>query len=455
MRKLWKYLIATAVLCTAAVAATGCSQWDTPYEKLDQTGYTVSVRFDVNGGVFAGTKDVYVVDVFNTEGYKTNAEGKVEIPLLMPDDKAHRGDDNAFAASKTDHFLAGWYTERTPRVNENGEPLDAYGQLTSESGLEQGYVYGGKWDFATDRLEVDPNGTHTSADNQLTLYAAWIPYFNYEFYAPNATGGYDLIGSKKLIEIDLPVWSESTGKLDMHDVPKMENMTFEAAFLDEAMTVPAEGTVGGHVDYEKGIIEAASTIKVYTTWMEGDWFRIYTAKQFFDNSRLGGNYILCADLDFSNAVWAPLLTTGEFTGTIDGNGHTISNVTVLQGDNTKINGGLFGVLTAAAQISNVTFDNITYRIVAGSRLQGPNYGLLAGTVQEGATLENVAITGTIEIGKECYRPNVYNIGLICGTGQVADMDMTGITCTVEDPENNSARVDVNTTTGEVTLTFAE
>jgi hypothetical protein len=88
-------------------------------------------------------------------------------------------------------------------------------------------------------------------------------------------------------------------------------------------------------------------------------------------------------------------------------------------------------------------------------MQGTNYGLLAGTVQEGAALENVTVTGSIEIGKDCYRPGDYNIGLLCGAGKAPEIDMSGITVTVEDPENNTARVEVNTETGEVTLTFAE
>jgi hypothetical protein len=202
-------------------------------------------------------------------------------------------------------------------------------------------------------------------------------------------------------------------------------------------------------------VEGDGTIRLYTAWTEGTWFRISTPKQFYDNARLSGSYILEADLDFTGTMWPLVMSTGEFTGSIVGNGHTISGVTVLQGDNSKINGGLFGVLNASASITDLHFENVTYRIVAGSRMQGPNYGLLAGTVQDGATLSGVTLTGTIEIGKDCYRPNDYNIGLLCGAGKAPEIDMSGITVTVEDPENNTARVEVNTETGEVTLTFAE
>jgi hypothetical protein len=242
--------------------------------------------------------------------------------------------------------------------------------------------------------------------------------------------------------------------MDMKDFPARDGMTFESAYLDETMETPAGDVVRGEVDYEHGTVSADGTIRLYTTWMEGTWFRISTPKQFYDNARLGGSYMIEADLDFTGALWPTVMSTGEFTGTIQGNGHTISGVTVLQGDNSKINGGLFGVLGSAAKISDLHLENITYRIVAGSRMQGPNYGLLAGTVHEGATLTGVTLTGTIEIGTNCYRPNDYNIGLLCGAGTVEGIDMSGITVTVEDPENNTARVEVDPETGEVTLTFA-
>lgn len=452
--KLWKLIALTAVLVTAAVTAAGCANWDTPYEELDKDGYTVSVRFDANGGSFAGSpNEVYIVDVFNPADYPTNSEGKVEIPLVAPDDPVRK--DSAFAVSNTGHFLAGWYTERTPRVDEDGQPLDEYGQLTSASGRAQGYTYGGRWDFSADRLSVTPADSTASAENQVTLYAAWVPYFNFEFYVQGEDGSFSLMETKQLMEVSLPAWNPTTGKLDMKDFPAREDMTFESAFLDEAMTVPAEETVSGGVDYTTGTVKSDGTVRLYTTWWEGTWFRISTPKQFYDNSRPNGNYLIEADLDFTDALWPTVLSTGEFKGTIVGNGHTISNVTVLQGDNSKINGGLFGVLGASAKVSDVHFENITYRIVAGCRLQAPNYGLLAGSISEGAALENVTITGTIEVGKDCYRPQTYNIGLLCGLGTVEGIDVSGITVTVEDPDHNTAHVEVNPATGKVDLTFAD
>ncbi len=456
MKKTWKYLIATVVLATAAVTVTGCSQWDPVYKHMDAEGYTVSVRFDANGGVFAGKEGATLVDVFKVSDYAENTDGMAEIRVLDPEDPARKKVGN-YAASRTGYFLAGWYTTRELRVNEQGEPLDDYGELTSVSGREQGYIYSDRWDFDTRRLLVDPDADSTSSEPAVTLYAAWIPYFNFEFYAPDGEGTMqklDIQAEGQYKTIRLPVWNESTGKLDMMDVPAREGMTFVGAFLDEDMTTPAETSVSGTVDMERGVAES-HTIKLYTTWREGNWFRIYNAKQLFSNSTPGGCYELYADLDFAEQIWSPTLSNGEFKGMIVGNGHTIRNVTVNQGDNSKANGGLFGVLSADAVITDVTFENITYVIAAGARVPDAAYGLLAGTVRDGATLSGVSVSGSLIIGRECAPRTDYSVGLLFGVGSVEGMSHENITCTLEDPESNPATVEVDATTGEVKLTFAE
>jgi len=148
MKRITKYLLLSTLMLMVSLLVVSCSQWDTPYVSLDDSKYNVSVKFDANGGMFAGTKDVYVVDVFSLENQKSDANGMKEISLIQPDN-SKRG-DRAFEVSKTDYFLAGWYQERTPRVNDNGEALDDYGVPTSKSGRPQGYVYSGKWDFDID-----------------------------------------------------------------------------------------------------------------------------------------------------------------------------------------------------------------------------------------------------------------------------------------------------------------
>lgn len=437
---------ALCVLCTLT-ACTG--RGGPPYQSLDEQGYTVSVRFDANGGVFAGTNDVTVVDVFNPENESVNANGETEFRLLSPDDPLRK--ERAFSISRTGYFLAGWYTERTLRTDENGAPADEYGVPTAESGRPQGYTYAGRWDFATDVAAKKIDGTESSETPILTLYAAWIPYFDYEFYTE--TG--DPLGSLSLIDLETPAWDESTGKLNLKRFPDRDGMTLDGAFLDAACTLPMTDALRGtaYVDYETGTTKTES-VSIYTKWLTGDWFRIYTPKQLLQNAKLGGHYVLCADLDFSDAVWPPLFATGKFTGSIIGNGHKISNVSVTQADASKTAGGLFGQIDASATLTDVCFENISYTVKAGSRMQGASFGLLAGSVADGATLEGITLTGILYISESCYPQSDYRIGLVTGIGSVNGIDDSGITC--RPLEEGTERISVELgENGAVILTFKE
>lgn len=446
MKKISKLLCLSVLLLAVIACITACGKWGDTYAALEEEGYTVSIRYEAGDGVFAGTNDVSVVDVYALDDMKTNANGEKYTYLLTPDDPA-RG-QSAFSVSYNGHFLAGWYAERTLRVNENGEALDEYGQLCSVSGKEQAYVYAEPWDFSKP-LTVDPNGDYSAGENYLTLYAAWVPYFNFEFYTVDESGAATLLETVQAISLDLPEWNENTGKIDMKKFPEADGKTFEAAYMDAALTEAAPKTLTGTWDPATGT-STTDTIKLYTTWMEGDWFRIYNARQFKDNSRLGGNYILCADLDFSDTVWSTTLANGIFTGKIMGNGYKISNVTVEQADISAYCGGIFGSLSETAEFHDVTFENVTYKIGIGSRMQGVSFGLLAGTVSDGAIFENVTVSGSLLIGANCY-PGDYTIGLVCGQGTAAGVDDSGITASAE--EGSTATVETNTDNGTVTVTF--
>lgn len=448
MKKIGKLLCLSALLLLVISCVTACGKWGDTYATLEGKGYTISIRYDVGDGVFAGTNDVSVVDVYALDDMKTNANGEKYTYLLTPDDAA-RG-QNAFSVSNNGHFLAGWYQERTPRVNDRGEALDEYGQLCSVSGKAQGYVYAKPWDFSKP-LTMDPNGDYSASENYMTLYAAWVPYFNFEFYTVDENGHATPLETVQAVSLELPEWSEKTGKLDMKKFPKVDGMTFDAAYLDAALTEAAPATLTGSWDPTTGTATATTaTIKLYTTWMEGDWFRIYNAQQLKDNSRLGGNYILCADLDFSGTVWSPTLSAGVFTGKILGNGYTISNVTVEQADISAYYGGIFGSLSEKAELRDVTFENVTYKIGAGSRMQGVSFGLLAGTIAEGAVFENVKISGSLVVGANCY-PGDYTIGLICGQGTAPGVDHANVIASAE--EGSGITVETNADSGMVNVTF--
>lgn len=436
-----KAILLALMLLVLAVFAAGCGAEETPYAINDAESYTLSVKYDANGGTFTTNTSV-IVDSYDLTQIAAGSDGMKNIALLSPEDQA-RG-NNAFEAVKNGYFLAGWYSQRT----ENG--------VDSEGNPQ--YTYAGRWDFSEDRLAVDPAKTYTSAEPELTLYAAWIPIFEIEYYVLD-TG--ELLGTAnynpaQTADIKLPQWNAETGRLDMNDIPKRENYTYDGVYLDAKGLQPVETEVMNHtaiVNYENATAEN-TTMKLYIDWTEGEWYHIYNVEQFLENASLNGCYVIHEDLDFTDKIWPTVMMYGTFTGTIQGNGHTFSNVALTQTNNSKNYAGLFGQLSETALLSDLTFSNVTFTIKSGTRVAGTAYGLLAGAVAEKAQLKVVHILeSTLQIDSGCYfGTDDYTIGLLCGMGN-ANVDTADIsfTATGDNPE----KVIISEKDGTLTLSFAD
>ena len=436
-----KAIILAVMLLVIAVFAAGCGEAETPYAVNDAENYTLSVKYDANGGTFTTNTSV-IVDSYDLTQVGTDSDGMKSIALLPPEDQA-RG-NNAFQAVNNGYFLAGWYTGRT----ENGVDSDGNPQ----------YTYSGRWDFDQDRLTVDPAKTYTSAEPELTLYAAWIPIFEIEYYVLD-TG--ELLGTAtynpaQTADIKLPQWNAETGRLDMNDIPKRENYTYEGVYLDAKGLNSVETETMNHtaiVNYENATAEN-TTMKLYIDWTEGEWYHIYNVDQFLDNASLNGCYVIHEDLDFAGKIWPTVMMYGTFTGTIQGNGHTLSNIEVTQTNNSKNYAGLFGQLSETALLNDLTFKNVTFTVKSGTRVAGTAYGLLAGAISEKTQFKAVHILeSTLAIDSGCYfGTDDYTIGLLCGMG-TASVDTADISCAATG--DNPEKVVISVNDGTVTVSFAD
>ncbi len=429
-----KAIFAVCLLIAVLGLFAGCSPEKTPYEINDGDGYNVSVKFDANGGIFT-TNTPVIVDSYNiSEMQLTN--GYAQIPLIAPDN-ALRGND-AFTAINNGYFLAGWYAKKTETLDENGNPC---------------VVYGDRWDFDQDVLSVDASKDHTASEPVLTLYAAWVPLFEIHFY-DLATGEFLETLSfdpGAADEISVPKWDEETGTIEMFDFPQRSGYTFAGVYYDAAGTQSVETAAVNHpgtVDYTNGMAKNHS-LSLYVDYTEGEWYRIYNVEQFLKNASVSGSYEIYADLDFAGQIWPTSMMYGNFTGSIRGNGHTFKNITLEQTNNSKVNAGLFGYLTETAAISDLTLENVTFTIKAGTRVTGASFGVFAGTVSEQALITNVQIlSSTLQIDTSCYfGTEDYVIGLVSGMGDPG-IDYSDIACTVvgDNPENVTLTVSGSTVT---------
>lgn len=438
MKQKIKSLLTLLVILVCMTALAACAETQTAYEINDEEGYCVSICFDANGGYFT-TNTALIVDSYKLEQLPTDASGTTaRIALLSPDDPA-RGND-AFTPTKSGCFLAGWYASCTTSTDADGNTVCTYAD---------------PWDFETSVLEISVDGEYSSQEPVVTLYAAWVPMFEVEFYSLQdgtllSTYTFDPTTEDALT---VPAWDEDSGTINMYRFPSVSGCTFAGAYYDPEGTQPIETDTVAHtgsVDYETGASQDA-VMKLYLDYMEGEWYRIYTAKQLVSNASVTGCYEICADLDFTDVIWPTSFVHGNFAGTIQGNGHTISNVSVTQTNNSKVNAGLFGCLTEQAQILDLTIEDVSFTLQAGTRVAGASFGLFAGTISEGAQISGVSVrNGTLYIDSDCYfGVTDYTIGLVCGMGNADALDEAQIDCLSAGTDPDSVHITIDD--GQVTV----
>ena len=479
MRNRTKVIIGLTLACAGALVLGACASNESPYGEQANRGYSVQVRYDRNGGIFGGNANTDLVDVYPLE--------KVEngVALTAPGDSVRKG--NAVAAStatKSGYFLVGWYRERNPLTDEGGNALDEFGELCSVSGKPQGYSYSGYWNFdekqklTMDDLTEVTEGKKTTYT--FTLYAAWAS-FQYTFYNEKAEGGWEELGSYTIIpptvSIGVPDWNETSGKMDYGYFPTRADYTIENTYLDKEKTSEAGDEIKhpGTFDLQTGLAIHSDTkhranvinLPLYTTWREGTWYHITKAIQMTSSVDVKGCYEIAADLDFKGLNWA--FSNATFDGKVigakeDGTPAKLSNIEVMQGDSSQLRGGIFHTISAAAEMRDVFFENVTYTLGVATRFTGGEFGLFAGSLSADSTMENVQVSGTLEIGKVIKDRNFENftVGLLSGNLVLKGISIENIELKFIEVElgyDASGNVimgqfvegDYDRTTGEVTL----
>ncbi len=167
-----------------------------------------------------------------------------------------------------------------------------------------------------------------------------------------------------------------------------------------------------------------------TTWYgdgTAETFTIATAEQLAGLAKLvnaGNNFAektitLSENIDLAGLAWAPIgsATANPFAGTFDGDGKTISNLTITGNINFA---GLFGRVGynegsgPAGTVKNVTIHNAT--------IEGNYYTAVVVGVAQIATIDNCDVTGTITISTLNY-----GVGGVVGQGNatIRNCDIVG------------------------------
>lgn len=481
MKKKICTILSLSCIAAACVFAAGCAE-KSAVDKLREAGCKVFVTYNANGGKFIGTEKVYLLDGINPDDscWTKSDDGKTHIKLTDPTNKLRpTGTNDKMTLTKTEYSLAGWYRNRELLKDEKGNALDEAGnvltqkdemyflKLTNEDGSERkvtvcdgqyfyegkasdggivkdtatnkyvyerskteakiaemvtpAYSYSGYWDFATDEIEY----AESDGEVSLTLYAGWVPYYQYYYYAKNDSGEWEKYGTTYFDyvlsssgnekyadqgEMYLPNWQGGNGAMNYSshtynddstkEFPSIAGKTFKAAYADKECTqqytdkITHNGTLDPATALPKDRIQ-----NVYVEFYDEEMFKIETAKQLAANAKTNGSYEILNDLDFEieKTTWPAVFTTGAFTGKMfsatDKKSVTLKNVKA-QYAGTTANGGLFGLIAAGAQLKNLRFENVTMDFASVTCSEtDTGYGLFSGDINEAAQIENITVAG--------------------------------------------------------------
>ena len=221
-------ILLAAMLVGVAFVTTKCSKDNSPYGDYGNKGYTVSIRYDANGGVFT-TNTSILVDTYSLDTLPTSEDGTKIISLVDPNSEI-RG-NQAYLAAKVGYHLAGWYAERNEVKDDNGNVI--------------GYTYGSKWDFLSSKYAISADASYDPERPVLTLYAAWVPDFVCEFYSVDEDG-ITLLTEKKFNPtlgngIALPSYDAESGTV------KIDGKTYEVYYTPDCS--PDKRIEGGTVTH--------------------------------------------------------------------------------------------------------------------------------------------------------------------------------------------------------------
>ncbi|MFA5066875.1 MAG: InlB B-repeat-containing protein [Candidatus Izemoplasmatales bacterium] len=212
-------------------------------------------------------------------------------------------------------------------------------------------TYTTEWVFATDVVTAD-----------ITLYAKWsiVVIFEEDHGTPAPDDVVDVTSGTKLNE---PAAMTKTGATFLgwykeNTFDTVWNFTIDT--VTESMTLYAKWSIAG---------QPISTKEEFHSLTMSDSTDLY---------------YLVNDLDFTGFEWIESGTGTAFKGMLNGNGKTLSNITISCGENTGVYGGLFQRVNGA-MIANLIIDHASVTINGRA-------GVLVGRIEgDGATLNNITI----------------------------------------------------------------
>lgn len=350
----------------------GCTLGESLDDYMQEYNLTAQVTYYANGGEFENKKTQK--NIYYEEGNK--ALNIVEETVLV---------SGSLAISRKDYVFAGWYHIQTTANGEliyEDEEAGTF-KLGKEVDFSKPLSEGDQWNIAAKWATASKVIVQLVCDEGQTLVSA-----------DDATKSFKNGDQLRTISYS------STGKAikPSGDPVKIKDSThtFAEYYVDEACTTPVKWNLD----------KQDEDVTIYAKYITGNWEIVkenIDLVEMFANTDATKKYWILNDIDFENSG----MSMSELNFEIQGNGHTIINVSVTKG---QIGAGesvsMFGKIAQTAKIENLIFENVTVSYTAKTAVSFSTY-LVFTELVSGATINNVEIKGNISF--TVNGPNGYTI----------------------------------------------
>lgn len=321
---------------TLGVEGGEAQPWGAPQTRVSETG-------DGTGSVFSAG-DRFAVQIDGEEGI-----------YIVQDDGSIKAESLLYWSDTGDHTVTAWYpaTDGTLDLGDQSQSL-AYLLYGSGTGNYQTPVM---LTFAHQlaKVRVTPTAAALGEVTSLQLYTYTQCTYEKGEAGQGSQEGWIEMKKCEYTENGNAITCWEANVVPGYEITKlMANNDNKERDLSAAITPEAGKFYNITLDKDKGytVSEDGNTYEVYNT--EG---LKNIAKLVNEEWKLGINITLTADIDLKGIDWTPIGKDDNkaYTGTFDGNGKTITGLTVTGSDQYA---GLFGRIGSGGTVKNVVLEGV-------------------------------------------------------------------------------------------------
>ena len=353
---------------TLSVEGGEAQPWGTPATRVSENGDGTGSKFDAG--------DPFAVQI--------DGEGEVGTYTVQDDGSAEAEIPLYWSDRDEDHTVTAWYpaTDGTLDLSDQSQSL-AYLLYGTGSGNYQTQVTL-NFTHALAKVRVTPTDDALGEVQSLQLYAYTQCTYEKGTVVQGSQEGWIEMKKCEYTENGNAITCWEANVVPGYEIKKLRANGTEERDLSAAFTPEAGKFYNITLNYDKG----------YNLSADGKTYEVYNANGLLAwNEAVQGdlslNCTLTDDIDLTGKEWTPIgsyinyVYTG-YTGTFDGQGHTIFGLTINQ---VRDDVGLIGCIDKGGIVKNVKLKdvNITGNGYFVGGVAGTNYG----------TIENCSVDGTL------------------------------------------------------------